>query len=133
MSVLICQDIEQRLHWDRELLAAGVTHLLVPIFSKPVLDLKWEQDASTHPVMDLGAWTVVSNSLIVGNAVREERREPPQAIGTCLVAGPGSVERTEHGDCTVTIGYATKGTDVGAAKDKEIAVQAAVFDSDWIR
>jgi hypothetical protein len=94
LAILICEDLDQSTEWDRELIACGVSHLLVPIFSKPIINFRWEEQACTRTVKDMGAWLVVANSLVVQRA----KGAPPKGEQwyTCLVAGPKSTDRSEY-------------------------------------
>ncbi|MDN3353041.1 hypothetical protein [Actinomadura sp. DC4] len=65
LAILICEDFPKSVNWERELIACGVSHMLVPIFSKPIMRYRWEQIAAERATSLLGTWIVVSNSLVV--------------------------------------------------------------------
>ncbi|TDD88483.1 hypothetical protein E1293_06250 [Actinomadura darangshiensis] len=94
LAVLICEDLGRSAGWERELQSCGVSHLLVPIFSKPILEYRWEEQGAERQVAGLGSWVTVSNSLAVGSAVPDEDLPGPRH--TCLVAGPKSLHRTAY-------------------------------------
>ncbi|MFD0852543.1 hypothetical protein ACFQ07_09930, partial [Actinomadura adrarensis] len=94
LAVLICEDLSRSLGWERELLSCGVSHLLVPIFSKPILRYRWEQQAAERQIAALGSWVTVSNSLVVGTVIPDDELPGPRY--TALVAGPKGMERVTY-------------------------------------
>lgn len=117
LAVLICEDLGRSIGWERELQSCGVSHLLVPIFSKPILEHRWEDQGAERQVTDLGTWVTVSNSLAVGAAIPDE--DLPGARYTCLVAGPKSLHRTAY----VTerqFGVARTGAELGRLPTSEL-------------
>lgn len=105
LAVLICEDLSTTFGWDREVAAFGVSHLLVPIFSKPIQKHHWESKAAQRLVGWLGSWVVVSNSLVVNG---------DDDIGgyTCVVLGPGDADRETH-DVRTQYGIAPSVEDIG--------------------
>ncbi|MFB4318432.1 hypothetical protein [Actinomadura sp. 21ATH] len=99
LAVLICEDLGRSVGWERELLACGVSHLLVPIFSKPILRYRWEQQGAERQIAALGSWVTVSNSLVISNAIPDGDLEGDRF--TSLVAGPISPERDTYSDSAV--------------------------------
>jgi predicted amidohydrolase len=117
LAVLICEDLGRSIRWERELLACGVSHLLVPIFSKPILEYRWEDQGAERQVAELGAWVTVSNSLAVGAAIPDIDLPGPRY--TCLVAGPRSLRRTAYaGDRQ--FGVARTGAELGRLPTSEL-------------
>ncbi|MEU8801342.1 hypothetical protein [Spirillospora sp. NPDC048819] len=117
LAVLICEDLGRSIGWERELQACGVSHLLVPIFSKPILEHRWEDQGAERQVVNLGSWVTVSNSLAVGAAIPDE--DLPGARYTCLVAGPKSLDRAAY----VTerqFGVARTGAELGRLPTSEL-------------
>lgn len=110
IAVMICEDLSRSIVWDRELRACGVSHLFVPIFSKPILPFRWEQQGAERQVTLLGSWVTVANSLAVGAAIPET--EIPQPRFTCLVAGPRGLERETYG-MDIQFGRAETGDELG--------------------
>ena len=94
LAVLICEDLSRSIGWERELLACGVSHLFVPIFSKPILRYRWEQQAAERQIATLGSWVTVANSLVVGAAIPADELDGPRY--TALVAGPGDPARDSY-------------------------------------
>ncbi|TMR04257.1 hypothetical protein ETD83_08770 [Actinomadura soli] len=94
LAVLICEDLGRSSGWERELESCGVSHLLVPIFSKPILEHRWEDQGAERQVTGLGTWVTVSNSLAVGAAIPDE--DLPGTRYTCLVSGPKTLHRTAY-------------------------------------
>ncbi|NVI86834.1 hypothetical protein [Actinomadura sp. BRA 177] len=117
LAVLICEDLGRSIRWERELLACGVSHLLVPIFSKPILEYRWEEQGAERQVAEMGAWVTVSNSLAVGAAIPDGDLPGPRY--TCLVAGPRSLHRTAYaGDRQ--FGVARTGAELGRLPTSEL-------------
>ncbi|MBG6091549.1 hypothetical protein IW256_005662 [Actinomadura viridis] len=94
LAVLICEDLSRSIGWERELLSCGVSHLLVPIFSKPILRYRWEQQGAERQIATLGSWTTVSNSLVIGTVIPPDELEGTRY--TCLVAGPEGLDRLTY-------------------------------------
>ncbi|WP_378282644.1 hypothetical protein [Actinomadura rugatobispora] len=94
LAVLICEDLSRSVGWERELLSCGVSHLFVPIFSKPILRYRWEQQAAERQISALGGWVTVANSLVIGTAVPADELQGPRY--TALVAGPGDPARASY-------------------------------------
>ncbi|GAA2439089.1 hypothetical protein GCM10010191_63020 [Actinomadura vinacea] len=94
LAVLICEDLSRSIGWERELLSCGVSHLFVPIFSKPILRHRWEQQAAERQISTLGSWVTVSNSLVIGTVIPADELQGPRY--TSLVAGPEGLERTSY-------------------------------------
>ncbi|WP_199509688.1 hypothetical protein [Nucisporomicrobium flavum] len=90
LAILICQDLTAVSGWEREGASIGLSHLFVPVFSKPIRRYRWEHNAAADLANHHGTWVVVSNSLTVANAMAA----PPRARWyTCLVLGPNNASR----------------------------------------
>ncbi|WP_433335329.1 hypothetical protein [Spirillospora sp. CA-294931] len=121
IAIMICEDLGQSIRWERELKSCGVSHLLIPIFSKPILRFRWEQQGAERQVTEIGSWVVVSNSLAVGAAIDE--KELPEPRYTCLVAGPEDIDRSSYG-IEVQLGRAAAGDEPGL-----VVPDASIVDS----
>ncbi|WP_026416206.1 hypothetical protein [Actinomadura oligospora] len=130
LAVLICEDLSRADRWDRELMAAGASHLLVPIFSKPILRFRWEEQNAQRQVNTLGAWVVVANSLVVGNTMPHD-----PAFGeryTCLVAGPAGAARLDYAS-VLAFGAAGRGDEPGLTADGALPVlHAGAAHEAWL-
>jgi predicted amidohydrolase len=126
LAVLICEDFPKSVGWERELLACGVSHLLVPIFSKPIMRYRWEQIAAERATSLLGTWIVVSNSLVV--------KGPAGGTGdlySCLVMGPLDPERRTY-DFSVEFGRAETADRLGLTQNDELPeISPGVLDPAW--
>ena len=133
LAVIICEDLNQSVGWDREAVACGISHLLVPIFSKPIIRYRWEQIASERHVANLGAWLIVSNSLVVQRAMETEQQNNDWY--TCLIACPGDPDRARY-RYDLQFGSAKAGDDLGRILSKEDlilpAIRTAVFHDRWL-
>ncbi len=127
LATLICEDLGRSIGWEREVQACGVSHLLVPIFSKPILEYRWEQQGAERQVSGLGSWVVVSNSLAVGAAIPDE--ELQGARHTCLVAGPADLERAAYAT-ELQFGSASTGAELGRLATAELprVLPGAAYD-----
>lgn len=133
LAVLICEDLNQSVGWERELIACGVSHLLVPIFSKPIIRYRWEQIAAEREVSHMGAWLVIANSLVVQQAMDELPQNGDRY--TCLIAGPGDVNRASY-EQDLQFGTAERGADLGKRLLDGVlalpAIHAAVVHDSWL-
>ncbi|RKS77266.1 hypothetical protein BZB76_2644 [Actinomadura pelletieri DSM 43383] len=131
LAVLICEDLGRSIGWERELQSAGVSHLLVPIFSKPILEHRWEDQGAERQVAGLGTWVTVSNSLAVGAAIPDE--ELPGTRYTCLVAGPQSLHRAAYAT-ERQFGVARTGAELGRLPTSQLprVFPGAAYDA-WHR
>ncbi|RFU42567.1 hypothetical protein DZF91_05940 [Actinomadura logoneensis] len=120
LALLICEDLTRTDRWDRELLAAGASHLLTPIFSKPILRHRWEEQYARRHVTTLGAWVVVANSLVVGAGMPEDDPASGERH-TCLVAGPPSEARLDHA-ALLAFGSSGRGDEPGRLADGRLPV-----------
>ncbi|TYK52292.1 hypothetical protein [Actinomadura decatromicini] len=119
LAVLICEDLARSVDWERELRSAGVSHLLVPIFSKPILEFRWEQRSAERQVIELGTWVTVSNSLAVGAAIPDDEPRVPGPRYTCLVTGPKSLDRVAY-QTEGQFGVARTGAELGRLPTSEL-------------
>src|SRR5690349_1901907 len=112
LAIVICEDLSQSAGWKRELIECGISHLFVPIFSKPIMPYRWVGQAAEHLITDTGAWVIVANSLVVQSAMDPTGREHDD-WHTCLVVGPKNLSRHEHNNFDWQFGSATAGDDLG--------------------
>jgi predicted amidohydrolase len=120
LAIVICEDLSQSVGWARELIECGISHLFVPIFSKPIIPHRWVEQAAEHLIADTGAWLIVANSLVVQFAMDPTLREHDDWY-TCLVAGPQDPDRREYDNFDWQFGSAKSGDDLGLAKPNGIA------------
>jgi predicted amidohydrolase len=122
LAVVICEDLNQSTEWDRELFECGFTHLFVPIFSKPIMHFRWEQQGVEHQITNSGAWLVVANSLVIQNALgpqaQEDKEQEHKKWYTCLIAGPKDPYRLGY-DYNMQFGLAEAGDQLGLVKREE--------------
>lgn len=128
LAVLICEDLGRSIGWERELLSCGVSHLLVPIFSKPILPFRWEQQGAERQVVGLGTWVTVANSLAVGDAIPDDELPGPRY--TCLVAGPASLDRAAYAT-ELQFGAAGTGAELGRLRTSALprVLPGAAYDA----
>ncbi|MCP2341840.1 hypothetical protein [Actinomadura rupiterrae] len=130
LAVLICEDLNRADRWDRELMAAGASHLLVPVFAKPILRFRWEEQNAQRQVNTLGAWVVVANSLVVGNGIPPDPAEGERH--TCLVAGPDGAARLDYAP-VLAFGVAAHGDEPGLTADGKLpSVHTGAAHETWL-
>src|SRR5205823_9258516 len=66
VAILICEDLGRVVDVGPLLRDLGVSHVLVPVLSRPIKEHRWEQQAADIHVRSVGATVIVSNSLVVG-------------------------------------------------------------------
>jgi predicted amidohydrolase len=122
LAVVICEDLNQSIEWDRELFECGFTHLFVPIFSKPIMHFRWEQQGVERQITNSGAWLVVANSLVIQNALgpqpEEDKKQEDKKWYTCLIAGPKDPYRLGYG-YDMQFGLAEAGHELGLVEREE--------------
>lgn len=133
LAVLICEDLNQSEGWERELVACGVSHLLIPIFSKPIMHYRWEQQGAEREVSNMGAWLIISNSLVVQRAMEAVPQDDP--LYTCLIAGPRDKDRASYQQ-DLQFGAAEAGDDLGKrlinGEPALPAIRAAAVHEKWL-
>jgi predicted amidohydrolase len=82
IAILICEDLARLLDVAPLVRDLGVSHLLTPVFSRPIRARRWEQSAGSVYVRETGAAIVVSNSLVMSTITDTSE-------GTSLVLAPG--------------------------------------------
>jgi predicted amidohydrolase len=114
LAILICEDLNQSVQWERELVECGISHLFVPIFSKPIMRYRWEQRGAESQIDNMGAWLIIANSLAVHSAMTPSKQNGEEWY-TCLIAGPGDPSRRNY-DYYFQFGSAETGDDLGQVK-----------------
>ena len=132
LAILICEDLSQSVEWERELIECGISHMVVPIFSKPIMDFRWERQGAERQIRNTGSWLIIANSLVVQRAMEATPNDGEQWY-TCLIAGPGDPDR-ENWNFSFQFGRAGAGDDPGRMEiDGGLpAIQAAVVQESWL-
>lgn len=77
VAILICEDLGQPEEFIKDLARVGVSHILAPIFAKPLLeDYPFPRAAGERYALIIGSWIVVVNSLVVGRAQGRKGKIP---------------------------------------------------------
>ena len=136
LAIVICEDLSQSAGWERELIECGISHLFVPIFSKPIMPHRWVEQAAERLIANTGAWLIVANSLVVQFAMDPTLCNHEDWY-TCLVAGPRDPDRREYDNYDWQFGSAKAGDDLGLAKPNGVAklpeIRTAVLQESWLR
>jgi hypothetical protein len=87
IAILICEDLGKALEDDltSTIRDYGVSLILAPVFSKPVLQWHWEDQAVRLWGTNVGSRSIVANSLVVPRMAQQTGE-----IGTSLVHAPGT-------------------------------------------
>lgn len=121
MAVLVCESLSR---WPggrhSEIVEPGPSHILAPVFSKPVRRDGWERIVSDQLANLVGSWVMVSNSLVTATELRTRGEE---AGFSCLVAGPWGGSRSRY-DLTLMFGSSADHLSVAEVKDRHVATKA---------
>lgn len=130
LAILICEDFSRTVGWERELIIRGLSHLFVPIFSKPIMRHHWEEKAAERVTGSLGTWSVVANSLVIKKPVADGLTDAAD-LHTCMVMGPSDPERENYRFAT-QFGRATTADRLGLTRDGELPViYPGTLDPAW--
>ena len=99
IAVLICEDLTKLLEAriGRMVKGFGVSLLVAPVFSKEVIEHRWEHSQAKVSAEQAGARTVVANSLVIARNMDGRDKD----FGTSLVSAPGGgfqLGKSRHGD-----------------------------------
>jgi predicted amidohydrolase len=84
LAILVCEDLA-RLHAFAPALGAhGVSLILVPVFSRPTKDRRWERARAEVYSDAVGSHVVVANSLVIAAILGT-----PTPVGTAIAVAPG--------------------------------------------
>jgi predicted amidohydrolase len=81
IAILICEDLAKLLDIAPVVRDLGVSHVLTPVFSRPLRAHRWEQVAAAAHSRETGTTVIVSNSLVMSRVLS-------QRGGTALVLAP---------------------------------------------
>jgi predicted amidohydrolase len=83
IAILICEDLSRLLDVGPLIRDFGVSHLLAPVFSRPLKARRWENTAGDVYVRETGTAVVVSNSLVMSSILSTEG-------ASAMVLAPGT-------------------------------------------
>jgi predicted amidohydrolase len=83
IAILICEDLSRLLDVGPLIRDFGVSHLLAPVFSRPLKARRWENTAGDIYVRETGTAVVVSNSLVMSSILSTEG-------ASAMVLAPGT-------------------------------------------
>lgn len=84
LAILICEDLNKPLDTGPLIRDLGISHLLVPVFSRALQKHRWEQAAASVHVRETGTTVIVSNSSVMATILGIA------TPGTSLVVTPNS-------------------------------------------
>jgi predicted amidohydrolase len=82
LGVVVCEDLNKPLDLGPLIRDLGISHLLAPVFSRPVQSHRWEDAAAAIHARETGTAVAVSNSMIMGSLLGVH------APGTSIVIPP---------------------------------------------
>ena len=85
IAILICEDLARLLDLAPLVRDLGISHVLTPVFARPIREHRWEQTAAQVHARETGTTIVVSNSLVMATIA-------PREGGTSLVLSPHRAE-----------------------------------------
>lgn len=88
ISVMVCEDLGRLAQGGRRLVELGPSVLLAPVLSKPTLLHYWEHSDAKGWASEVGSNTVVANSLVIEECMREAGKLEPGELGTALAHSP---------------------------------------------
>jgi predicted amidohydrolase len=93
ICILICEDLGRTTSDGLLLAEVGPSHILAPVLSKPTTSHRWEHSDAKKWASAIGSHTIVSNSLIIAEAMERAGLEPENGPGTALAhAADGTYE-----------------------------------------
>jgi predicted amidohydrolase len=81
VAVLICEDLGRVTDLAGPVRDLGISHLLVPVFGRPLREHRWEHQRSEVYGQSTGTTAVIANSLVMRSILGK-------GDGTCLLVGP---------------------------------------------
>lgn len=84
LAVLVCEDAGRAQDLGPVVRDFGVSHILAPVFSRPIKPHRWEEVAAATHVRETGSTVVVANSLVMHSILGGEQG------GTALATWPGT-------------------------------------------
>jgi len=119
IAVLVCESLSR---WPGgrhdEIIEPGPSHVLAPVFSKPVRPDGWEKAESDHLANLVGSWVMVANSLVTERKLRADGDKDPGF--SCLVSGPWGSTRSRY-DLTFMFGSSRDHLSVAEVKKRNVA------------
>jgi predicted amidohydrolase len=85
LAMLVCEDLARVADLAAQVRSFGVSHLLVPIFGRPIKDRRWERVSADTHCQTTGSTVVVANSLVMHSICGLDE-------GTGLVVWPGDAK-----------------------------------------
>jgi predicted amidohydrolase len=83
IAILICEDLARLLDIGPLIRDFGVSHVLAPVFGRPLQARRWENTAADVHARETGTTVVVSNSLVMSSILSTEG-------ASAMVLAPGS-------------------------------------------
>ena len=84
LAILVCEDVSRAQDLGPVIRDFGVSHIFVPVFSRPLRQHRWENAAADEHMRETGSTVVVANSLVMRTILGDADG------GTALAASPWS-------------------------------------------
>jgi predicted amidohydrolase len=107
LAILICEDLGRLIDVGPVIREVGLSHLLVPVLSRPIKRRRWEETAAAALARETGVSVIVANSMAIGSILGDNEGASALALSSrsCVVAratGPAEpVVLRVHGDGTI--------------------------------
>lgn len=85
VAILVCEDLKRAIDFGEHLRSFGVSHILTPIFGRPIKDHRWETQHGEIYSGAIGSIVVVSNSRVMHTILGEDGN-------TGIAVGPHGAE-----------------------------------------
>lgn len=98
ICILICEDLGRTTSDGLLLAEVGPSHIVAPVLSKPTTPHRWEHSDAKKWASAIGSHTIVSNSLIVAEAMQRSGFEPENGPGTALAQSADGTYEYDYTD-----------------------------------
>ena len=110
LAILVCEDAGRLMDLGAVVRSFAVSHVLMPVFSRPLAKHRWEQGAGDAFAAEIGATTIVANSQVQQTLASGKKKDrgsamvvTPEDVRVGDVSGPQEVAVfTLHADGSVT-------------------------------
>ena len=97
-AIMVCEDLGQLTRDWRGMAELGPSTVLAPVLSQPTLLHYWEHSDAKRWASDVGADTIVANSLVIADSMRAAGTLDEGELGTALAHGAEGAYVAGHAD-----------------------------------
>jgi predicted amidohydrolase len=103
LTVMVCEDLGRIAQDGRGLIELGPSTMLTPVLSKPTLPHYWEHSDAKLWASEIGSDTVVANSLVIEDSMRQAGTLDEDHLGTALAHGAQGSYESGHASAPALI------------------------------